>query len=124
VTVLSYLPTSDAFPLLHLHINDGMPLALLKKHLLECTMPDSEFEVLKQEILHYLLKRPDASDDLEGITRFWVMRQRIEVAAATVERALDSLVESGILIKDVRRSPSGKTQDVRYELASRSTGKS
>ena len=63
---------------------------------------------MRQEILQYLSTRPEASDDSEGITRFWVVKQRTEVAAATVERALNLLVMEGFLRKNIRRDPSGE----------------
>jgi hypothetical protein len=86
-------------------------------------MSNADVEKAKQEILNYLRKHPDASDDLEGITRFWVTRERIEAAAETVERALMSLVEEGVLKKEDRYSPSGEVLGGKYTLHSRGSRK-
>lgn len=79
-------------------------------------MSSADIEKTKQDILDYLRKRPEASDDLEGITRFWIARQRIEVATASVREAVDALVKEGVLENVVRRSPSGEELALRYVL--------
>ncbi|MEW8492457.1 MAG: transcriptional repressor [Candidatus Thiodiazotropha taylori] len=48
-------------------------------------------------ILRYLQKHPQASDTAEGITRWWVMRQRYENSVQTVKQALAILVQDGAL---------------------------
>jgi hypothetical protein len=87
-------------------------------------MSDPDVEKAKQEILHYLMKHPEASDDLEGIARFWVTKQRIEAAVATVERAVDELVVEGRLEKKLRKTRLGKTVLVRYQVGKNPTGPS
>ena len=79
-------------------------------------MSDSDVEKAKQEILGYLVKHPQASDDLQGITRFWVTRQRIEAAAETVEQAVDALVKDGLLKEVRQRTPGGEAVYTRYQL--------
>jgi hypothetical protein len=79
-------------------------------------MLHDDVEKAKEAILDYLRKRPEASDDLEGIARFWIARQRIEVATASVREALDALVREGVLENVVRRSPSGEELALRYVL--------
>lgn len=54
-------------------------------------------EELSQMILNYLQKRPDAADTLEGITRWWLEFQRVELSANDVKDALESLVQKGII---------------------------
>ena len=48
-------------------------------------------------ILRYLKKHPHAADTAEGITRWWVMRQRYEDSVQTVKQALAILIEDGAL---------------------------
>jgi len=71
---------------------------------------------LREEILRYLSAHPDASDNLEGITRFWIARQRIHEATEKVESALEALVEEGLLEKSVRQTAEGDILGVRYCL--------
>jgi Fe2+ or Zn2+ uptake regulation protein len=48
-------------------------------------------------ILDYLKKNPEAGDTLEGITRWWLERERIESSVDKVIKALESLVEEGLV---------------------------
>jgi Fe2+ or Zn2+ uptake regulation protein len=48
-------------------------------------------------IVRYLKNHPHAADTAEGITRWWVMRQRYEDSIQTVQKALELLVEDGVL---------------------------
>jgi Fe2+ or Zn2+ uptake regulation protein len=48
-------------------------------------------------ILDYLKKNPKAGDTLEGITRWWLERERIENSVDKVIRALENLVEKGLV---------------------------
>jgi hypothetical protein len=45
-------------------------------------------ESVAREILAYLIKRPSASDTLDGILQWWLPRIRLEEATDTVEQAL------------------------------------
>ncbi len=54
-------------------------------------------EKLAEAILEYLAAHPQASDTLEGIAEWWIMRQQIRVEATSVARALRQLTESGLL---------------------------
>ena len=55
-------------------------------------------KALCQEILAYLVRRPNTEDTLEGITKWWLLERRIQEETARVQRALDSLVAWGLLI--------------------------
>lgn len=46
-------------------------------------------------ILNYLRKSPDAGDTLEGITKWWLEMERIEISAKEVIDALESLIQKG-----------------------------
>jgi len=46
-------------------------------------------------ILNYLRKNPDAGDTLEGITRWWLEQEKIEISVDRVVEALESLVQKG-----------------------------
>ena len=47
----------------------------------------------------YLAARPQASDTAEGVTKWWLVRQRYQDSLQVVELALDLLVEMGELEK-------------------------
>jgi hypothetical protein len=48
-------------------------------------------------ILRYLAEHPHASDTLEGIAEWWVMRQTVRVQVHRVARVLRRLTEAGFL---------------------------
>ena len=54
---------------------------------------------IAQEILAYLVKRPQAQDTVEGIARWWILQQRIEQHVEDVEDALNRLVLDGFVIE-------------------------
>ena len=54
-------------------------------------------------ILAYLCEHRDAGDNIDGISEWWLMEQRIKTEIATVEKAVEILEEKGLVIK----SPSG-----------------
>ncbi|MDZ7288481.1 MAG: hypothetical protein ONB44_00940 [candidate division KSB1 bacterium] len=50
-------------------------------------------------ILGYLAEHPRASDTLEGIAEWWIMRHQVRVEVNTLERILRQLTNSGLLEK-------------------------
>ena len=80
-------------------------------------MPRAEVEETAEQILRYLKKHPEAEDSAEGILRWWVMEERLEEAASTVDEALASLVVSGNVFVVVGRDGS-----IRYRLRKPSNG--
>lgn len=48
-------------------------------------------------IERYLASRPHASETVEGIARWWLLRQRFDDSVATVQNALDLLVKRGVV---------------------------
>jgi hypothetical protein len=52
---------------------------------------------LSKVILRYLDTHADAADTAEGISQWWVTRQRYEDSKAAVERALAELVEQNLV---------------------------
>jgi hypothetical protein len=61
-------------------------------------------------ILGYLTEHPRASDTLEGIAEWWIMRHQVRVEVDTLKRVLRQLVSSGLLEK------SGTGDNTRYHL--------
>ena len=55
-------------------------------------MDDTEIRRIACEIKRYLGKHPEGGDTIDGITRWWIPRQRIEESSMLVQRALDYLV--------------------------------
>jgi len=49
-------------------------------------------------ILNYLVKHPDAKDTLEGIARWWILREQIEQSVEKVSQTLADLVAQEFII--------------------------
>ncbi|OIO59468.1 MAG: hypothetical protein COX57_02900 [Alphaproteobacteria bacterium CG_4_10_14_0_2_um_filter_63_37] len=49
-------------------------------------------------ISRYLASRPDASETLEGVARWWLLRQRYNDSLDLVQQALDRLVAQGEVV--------------------------
>ena len=56
-------------------------------------------ESLIYNILYYLYRNPDAKDTLEGITRWWLLQERIDQKLEEVASCLDFLVSKGFIIE-------------------------
>ena len=69
--------------------------------------PTVRDEELARLILGYLREHPGAADTLEGITKWWVMRQRISESTEAVQRALEKLVSEGLIAR--RRTVDGQS---------------
>lgn len=54
-------------------------------------------EEVAEAILGYLEEHPHATDTVEGIAEWWIMRQQIRVNATTVTRVLQDLMERGLV---------------------------
>jgi hypothetical protein len=79
-------------------------------------MTEKEKQILTSEILGYLLNNPDAGDTLEGIARFWTLRQRIDLMVGDVQDALKGLVEEGIVKERLLRASDGSNTQRYYQL--------
>ena len=71
-------------------------------------MADDDVRVrsIAEEVETYLARHPQALDSVAGILRWWLPRLRLEEAVADVERALDLLVERGVVSR--RQLPDGR----------------
>jgi hypothetical protein len=49
------------------------------------------------EIIEYLHLHPYAADTVDGIIHWWLSRQRYETAKAVIQRALEDLVNQGVI---------------------------
>lgn len=56
-------------------------------------------EELADIVLGYLAEHPDASDTLEGIAEWWIMRQQTRVEVTKLAKVLRRLAESNLLEK-------------------------
>jgi hypothetical protein len=65
---------------------------------------------MAEAILSYLTEHPEASDTLEGIAEWWIMRQRVRVEVVTLKRVLCHLTDGGLL------EEFGKKDDPQYRL--------
>ncbi len=58
-------------------------------------------------VLKYLSRNPDAKDTREGIATWWLRQQQIDDAIQTVHRALDLLVQRGLIVE--HRAPDHRS---------------
>ena len=56
---------------------------------------EKKTEKISGMILDYLRKNPDAGDTLEGITRWWLNMERIDLKVKEVTQAVENLTEQG-----------------------------
>lgn len=54
-------------------------------------------EDISRMILDYLRRNPHAGDTLEGITRYWLERERVEMSVHEVQKALEHLSRKGAI---------------------------
>jgi len=54
---------------------------------------------IAEEILGYLVARPNAQDTLEGIVEWWLLEQKITVQTARVKETLAGLIADGLIIE-------------------------
>lgn len=54
-------------------------------------------EKISRMIIDYLRKNPEAGDTLEGITRWWLNMERIDLSVKEVAQALESLREQDVI---------------------------
>lgn len=69
-------------------------------------MPE-ERKALAIGILRYLLRHPDAHDNIAGIAQWWLLEQEIHRTLGDVAAVLDELVEKGWVKKE--SSASGES---------------
>jgi len=67
-------------------------------------------DAMAEAILHYLAEHPHASDTLEGIAGWWLLRQEVRAEVETVARVLRRLTEAGQLER------IGQGECARYRL--------
>jgi hypothetical protein len=63
---------------------------------LEATV-EKKTKKISRMIHDYLRKNPDAGDTLEGITRWWLNMERIDLSVKEVAQALEGLIEQGVI---------------------------
>ncbi len=72
-------------------------------------------EDLAEEIEGYLRRGERLADTVEGITEWWLTRQRLQEEKQKVRRALDFLCQKGLIEK--RTLPDGQTLYRAIDLA-------
>jgi len=58
---------------------------------------DNKQEKISSMILNYLRKNPEAGDTLEGITKWWIGLEKIELSVDEVAYALDNLMNKDLI---------------------------
>ena len=66
---------------------------------------EAEIKALADEIAAYLRGRGQVADTLEGIARWWIMRQRLHEGQRKVAQAMDYLCDQGLV--STRKLPDG-----------------
>lgn len=60
-------------------------------------------EEISKMILDHLRKNPDADDNLEGISKWWLNVEKIDVSVDEVSSALECLIKKGVVSKQVTK---------------------
>ena len=58
-------------------------------------------------IMDYIQKNPDAGDTLEGISKWWLEFERIELSVDEVTDVLENLIQKGMI--RVKKTKNGNT---------------
>ena len=58
---------------------------------------DKNISIIADEIVRYLMTHDKAADTLEGVARWWILRQRIEESQQQVKKALELLCREGVV---------------------------
>ena len=64
-------------------------------------------KTLVLRIVEYLRKHKQAGDTLEGVTRWWMMNQKVNDSLTEVQEALEQLNAQGVVA--VRKGPDGRS---------------
>jgi predicted ArsR family transcriptional regulator len=54
---------------------------------------------LRTDILEYLRTHPEAGDGLEGITRWWLVSQQVDLSVIAIKETLEELVTEGLIVE-------------------------
>ena len=65
------------------------------------TSEEAEIARLREAIIEYLQRNPEAADTLGGIVNWWLPARPVRVETSWVERALEQLVAEGLAVKSV-----------------------
>jgi hypothetical protein len=65
----------------------------------------ADIKALADEIAAYLREREQVADTIEGIARWWIMRQRLQEGQRKVAQAMDYLCARGLVT--TRKLPDG-----------------
>ncbi|MEJ2454148.1 MAG: hypothetical protein P8103_08340 [Candidatus Thiodiazotropha sp.] len=63
------------------------------------TADNDEVERIARDVQAYLERHPHAADTLEGVVKWWLMRQRYDQAEGLVGKALNMLEHDGLIAK-------------------------
>jgi hypothetical protein len=66
--------------------------------------------IIARQILTYLVHHPDAQDTLEGIMQWWLLHQEIHYRRDLILKALDDLIQKGLIIQRKPGSSSPRYQ--------------
>lgn len=62
---------------------------------------------IAREILAYLRDHPRSGDTIEGVSKWWLMQQRINESVNAVQQVLSHLEKAGLIYE--RTMPDGRT---------------
>ena len=61
----------------------------------------SKISDIAAEISRYLANHPNATDSLDGVQRWWLVRGAVEAPSVSVQQALEFLIQEGSVTKKV-----------------------
>jgi len=70
-------------------------------HVVVTKIDEQDVEKLADEIADYLQQREVVADTIDGITHWWLMRQRMQERKRQVEQAVECLCDQGLIEKRV-----------------------
>lgn len=111
--------TWDASRIGMVFANHALPILGEATHVYQDSNATSDLAAV---ILRYISSRPDACDTLEGVSEWWLARQRYEDSYAGVATALDLLIDRGlaeatrfadgrVVYRAIERGPGGRPED-------------
>lgn len=58
---------------------------------------EQDVQKIAEDIASYLSNHRQAADTLEGIIKWWLLRQQIQLVSGQVQKAVDYLCEQGVI---------------------------
>ena len=78
---------------------------------------ETKGERLSRLILEYLRKHPDAGDTVEGITKWWLETEKVDVTVAEIAIVMAEMVRKGVVTHhQTPKREMGVMSDIFYRV--------